>query len=165
MLNYQDIKKPAYYAYKYLNQLGDTELSNTDSSAIICKDVKGNIQALFWDFTIDHPGDTVNNQVFYKRDLTSKNTPTLNLKLTGLKPGRYNLTTYKTGYGANDTYLSYLKMGSPAQLTKEQVRLIKEQNSGKPLQIKTITIGKSGKLDQEFSMRQNDVFLVTIDKI
>lgn len=61
LLNYQDIKKPAYYAFKYLNQSGDTELQNSDSSAIVFKDGKGNVQALIWDFTIDHPGDSVHN--------------------------------------------------------------------------------------------------------
>ena len=57
LMNYQDIKKPAYYAFKYLNQLGGTELKSADSSAIICKNTQGNVQALVWNFTtIDHPG-------------------------------------------------------------------------------------------------------------
>jgi xylan 1,4-beta-xylosidase len=114
MMNYQDIKKPAYYAFKYLNELGHTELHCTDSSAIVCKDAKGNLQVLVWNFTIDHPGDSVNNQVFYKRDLPSKPSPAVHLKIQGVTPGTYTVTIYKTGYRANDPYTAYLNLGRQA---------------------------------------------------
>lgn len=165
LINYQDIKKPAYYAYKYLNELGDTELKSADSSAIICKDAKGNVQALIWDFTIDHPGDSVNNQVFYKRDLPAKTLIPAKLRLAGLKPGKYTVRMYQTGYGINDPYTAYFKLGSPAQLTNEQVNLIKKQNNDQPSQQTTLTVDASGKLEKQLNIRQNDVFLITMNRI
>jgi len=46
LLNYQTIKKPAFYSYKFLNELGNTELQNTDSESWVCKSANGEIQAL-----------------------------------------------------------------------------------------------------------------------
>ncbi|MGI4021671.1 MAG: GH39 family glycosyl hydrolase [Janthinobacterium lividum] len=165
LINYQDIKKPAYYAYQYLNQLGDKELINTDSSAIICKDALGNLQALVWDFTIDHPGDSVNNQIFYKRNLPAKTAPTLRFKVDGLKPGKYLISIFQTGYGINDPYSAYYKLGSPLQLTRDQVQLLKQQNNEKPVQQITVIVSASGRLEKLLPMHQNDVFLMKITKV
>lgn len=165
LMNYQDIKKPAYYAFKYLNQLGKTELKCADSSAMICKDVKGNIQALIWDFTIDHPGDSVNNQVFYKRNLPSKSLPPMHLKLRGLKAGKYILSVYKTGYMANDPYTAYFKMGSPSQLSIEQVKMLKQKDNDVPVERETIVVGASGQFEKQFALRQNDVFFIKLTRI
>jgi len=165
LINYEDIKKPAFYAFKYLNQLGGTELQSKDSSAIVCKDAKGNLQALIWDFTIDHPGDSVNNQVFYKRDLPAKALPALKFSASGLKPGRYMVSVYQTGYGVNDPYYAYQKLGSPSQLTPEQVKIIKGQNSDKPIAQSMVKIGASGKFEKQLAMRQNDVFLITVNRV
>jgi xylan 1,4-beta-xylosidase len=165
LMNYQDIKKPAYYAFKYLNELGGTELNNTDSSAIICKDIKGNVQALVWDFTIDHPGDSVNNQVFYKRNLPAKFSSSVSLRLRGLKAGKYTVSIYKTGYLANDPYTAYFKMGSPGQLTVEQVKTLKQWSDDKPVERQIIKVSANGNFERKISLRQNDVVLVKLNKI
>lgn len=163
LINYEDLKKPAYYAFKYLNQLGKTELKTADSSAIICKDSHG-VQALVWNFTIDHPGDSVHNQVFYKRDLPSKEMPPVDLKIKNLKPGRYTINIYKTGYGVNDVYTAYYKMGSPSQLTLAQVKLLKKQNSELPISKKIIQVNNSGQFEEKVSIRQNDVVLIKVSR-
>ncbi|MDP4224727.1 MAG: glycoside hydrolase [Bacteroidota bacterium] len=38
LINYQDINKPAFYAYRFLNTLGDIELRHSDRSCWACKD-------------------------------------------------------------------------------------------------------------------------------
>jgi len=164
LMNYQDIKKPAYYAFKYLNELGNTELSCTDSSAIICKDEKGGVQALVWNFTIDRPKDSINNQVFYKRDLPAKILPPIQLKLHGLKPGKYTVSIYKTGYHANDPYSAYFEMGSPSQLSVAQVKRLKQLDADIPIAQSTVTVNASGNFEKQLNIRQNDVLLVKIKK-
>ncbi|MFB9841279.1 GH39 family glycosyl hydrolase [Mucilaginibacter ginsenosidivorans] len=164
LVNYEDLKKPAYYAFKYLNQLGKTELKTADSSAIICKDKNG-VQALLWNFTIDHPGDSVHNDVFYKRNLPSKELPPVNFKIKGLKPGKYTVDIYKTGYGVNDIYTAYYKMGSPSQLTREQVGELKKQNSEKPISTRVVVVNNTGRLEENISLRQNDVIFMKISRI
>ena len=165
LLNYQDIKKPAYYAYRFLNQLGGVELKSNDSSSIVCKDKKGNVQALFWDFTITHPGDTVNDQVFYKRDLPSKAAAPVTIKLGGLAAAKYKLQVYKVGYRVNDAYDTYFDMKSPGQLTRQQVAAIKQASDGKPVAVSEISVGTTGELIKTFKMRENDVYFVTIEKV
>ena len=165
LMNYQDIKKPAYYAFTYLNKLGNTELQCADSSAIVCKDDKGNLQALVWNFTINHPGDSVNNQEFYKRDLPAKNVGSVKFSANGLKPGKYLLHVYQTGYGKNDAYFTYLQLGAPAQLTPAQVKEIKTKNSNQPIEQTTIEISNSGRFEKQFAIRQNDVFFITLTRL
>lgn len=165
LINYEDIKKPAFYAFKYLNELGGTELQSTDSSAIICKDGKGDLQALLWDFTIDHPGDSVNNQVFYKRLLPSKALAPVTFKLHGLKPGKYKVNIYKTGYHANDPYSAYFEMGSPSQLTRSQVQTLQEKCADNPLGQSTVVVDRGGNFEQQLPISQNDVLLVKIDRV
>lgn len=165
LVNYEDIKKPAYYAFKYVHELGGTELLCTDSSAIVCKDAAGNIQALVWDFTIDHPGDSVHNQVFYKRDLPTRSLPPVRLKLRGLQPGKYAVSIYKTGYQANDPYTAYFKMGSPSQLTPAQVQLLKQQDGDDPVERYIVNVGVEGDFNRQLDLRQNDVVLVKINRV
>jgi xylan 1,4-beta-xylosidase len=165
LMNYQDIKKPAFYAFKYLNELGHTALNCNDSSAMVCKDTRGNVQALLWDFTIDHPGDSVNNQVFYKRNLPAKPSPSVHLKLSGMKAGKYMLNVYKTGYQANDPYTAYFKIGSPSQLTIAQVKALKQLSSDKPVERLVVVVGASGTFERELNLRQNDVMLVKMDRV
>jgi xylan 1,4-beta-xylosidase len=165
LINYEDIKKPAFYAFKYLNELGHTELQSADSSAIICTDDKGNVQALVWNFTIDHPGDSVNNQVFYKRLLPSKALSPVEFKLHGLKPGKYNISIYKTGFHANDPYSAYFEMGSPSQLTRAQVKLLQEKSADLPIEQSTVTINTSGNFTKQLPIRQNDVILIKINRV
>ncbi len=164
LMNYQDIKKPAYYAFKYLNQLGHNELQCADSSAIVCKGDNGSVQALLWDFTIDHPGDSVNNQVFYKRLLPSKALAPIEFKLHGLKPGKYKVSVYKTGYHANDPYSAYFEMGSPSQLTKEQVKTLKQKDADEPIEQSTIAVNASGNFAKQLTISQNDVLLIKINR-
>jgi xylan 1,4-beta-xylosidase len=162
LMNYQDIKKPAYYAFKYLNQLGKNELLCADSSAIVCKDEGGGIQALIWNFTIDHPGDSVNNQVFYKRLLIAKALNPVRLKLHGLKAGKYKISVYQTGYRANDPYSAYFEMGSPTQLSIAQVNKLKQLDSDLPIEQLVVTVNKSGNLQKQLAIKQNDVLLIKI---
>ncbi|MDR3458491.1 MAG: glycoside hydrolase [Verrucomicrobiae bacterium] len=162
LINYEDINKPAFYAYQILNRLGPVELKDSDPASWICADLTGGVQALIWDFTNTHPGPNVHNQVFYKRDLPSlpKNHVTLNL--SHLPKGKYTVETYKVGYRVNDAYDTYRDLGSPAQLTKTQVAEIKTKNSDAPMDVHPVKIGPDGKFEQQFDLRENDVVLITL---
>lgn len=164
LMNYQDIKKPAFYAYQYLNQLGTTELKNTDSQSIACKDPQGNMQLLCWDFTITHPGDSVNDQVYYKRDLRAKSTGSIQITIQDLPAGKYKLTTYRVGYRVNDAYSTYFDLHSPSQLSRDQVSWIKQANNGAAISSTSINVGQKG-ISKTIPMRQNDVYLFKIEKV
>jgi xylan 1,4-beta-xylosidase len=162
LMNYQDIKKPSYFAYQFLNRLGATELKNSDASSWICADKDGGVQALIWDFTNTFPRTNMINQVFYKRDLPSQPKNNVTLDLSHLRRGKYTVETYKVGYRVNDAYATYRDLGAPAQLTKAQVAEIKTKNSGVPVDVRTVKIGRDGKFTQQIDLRENDVVLVKL---
>jgi xylan 1,4-beta-xylosidase len=164
LLNYQSINKPAFYSYKFMNRLGNTELINKDSASWACKDENGNVQVLLWDFSNTHPGDSVNNQVYYIRDLPAKSKGKVKINISEIPSGMYKLEIFKIGYRVNDPYTTYLDMGRPNQLTKEQVQEIKKLNNGSAISSEEIKV-KSGKpFLKELEIGENDVFLITMTK-
>lgn len=164
LLNYQGIKKPAYYAYSFLNKLGETELANTDSSSWACKSENGDLQLLFWDYTYTHPGDTVLNQMYYIRDLPSKSKGKLSVEVDNIPRGTYTLEIYKVGYRVNDPYTEYFSMGRPKQLTKQQVETLKQKSNGMPVATETVVIKADGRFRKKIDINENDVFLLNFKK-
>ncbi len=164
LLTIQGINKPAFYAYQFLNQLGAIELKNKDFSSRACKDSLGNVQILLWDFTNNHPGDSVNNQQYYIRDLPATSAGKANIQLTELPAGKYTMEVFRIGYGSNDSYSTYLKMGRPAQLTRQQVNEIKTKNSGTAFYKESVTIKKGKAFVHSIELKENDVYLVKLTK-
>jgi len=165
MLNLQGIAKPAFYAYEYLNKLGNTELTDTDSRSWACKDTKGNVQVLLWDFTNTHPGDSVNNQVYYVRNLPAKSKGKIKVNISDVPEGNYALEIYKVGYHVNDAYTTYLEMGKPNQLTNPQVNEIRKSNDGSPVSTEIVKINANEGFTKELDLRENDVLLLNLVKL
>lgn len=165
MLNTQGINKPVFYAYQFLNRLGDIELSNSDKASWVCKDKQGNIQVLAYDYTYTLPTDTINNQQYYIRDLPAKNKGKLVIHIDKIPEGNYSVEVYKTGYRCNDAYASYYDLGRPDKLTKIQVEQIKKQNSGMPVSVEIVKINDGNNFRKELEIRENDVYLVNIIKL
>lgn len=162
LMNTQGIKKPAYFAYQFLNQLSPIELKNTDAQSFATKDEQGNVQLLLWDSTHTLP-DGINNQQYYIKDLPPKNKGEVNLRVSSLKKGKYTLRISQVGYQRNDAYTAYIGMGSPAQLTKAQVTELKAQANGQPVQEKTVRVAKDGQFTLDLPLRENDVYLVELN--
>jgi xylan 1,4-beta-xylosidase len=164
MLTTQGINKPVFYAYQFMNRLGSTELQTKDESSWICKDANGGVQALIWDFTYTLP-DSVNNQTYYVKDLPAKLKPKVKLNISNIQDGMYALEAYKVGYRNNDAHTTYISMGRPAQLSKQQVEQIKKQNDGSPFLKETVEV-KAGKIfSHDLEIRENDVVLVTLTRL
>ncbi len=165
MLNTQGIEKPVFYAYQFLNRLGETELENGDASSWVCKDIDGNIQVLAYDFTYTHPGDSLNNQEYYVRDLPSKDKGTLKVEIKNVPEGIYAMEIYKVGYRSNDVYTTYVDMGKPNQLTKQQVETLRKQNDGSPFIKEIVKVGADKLFFKELDLRENDVFYIDLIKL
>lgn len=50
------------------------------------------------------------------------------VEISDIPAGQYRLEIYKVGYHVNDTYSTYLDMGKPHRLSREQVNEIKKLN-------------------------------------
>ncbi len=162
LLNYEDLAKPSFFAYKFLHQLGDSQLACGDPAAFVCRDQVGAVQALFWDFTITHPGPSIIDQEFYRNDQPSRPATPAELKLTGLAKGPYRLLATKVGYRANDVQSAWRDLGSPAQLTRAQVESLRRASAGTPVADERIVVGDDGSFARTFAMRENDVWFVEL---
>jgi xylan 1,4-beta-xylosidase len=165
LINYEDLKKPAYYAFKFLNELGPLELANTDPASWVCKGNDGSIQTLFWDYTPIVPPTGTNDQQFYRNEIPAKDIGHVELSITNLPAGSYSLEVYQTGYRANDVFTSYLDLSSPSQLTPGQVEILRKQSSGDPESVETIQIEAGKPFTREFNLRQNDVYFVKLEPL
>jgi xylan 1,4-beta-xylosidase len=164
MLSIQGINKPVFYAYKFLNHLGNIQLANKDSASWACKDSSGNIQVLAWNFTNTLP-DSVNDQQYYIRDLPAKTIGQLDINIKNVPAGKYVLNVYRIGYKHNDAYATYLSMGAPSQLDKEQVEQIKKQNDGSPILKEVVTIKDGIPFSKKLDFHENDVYFLKLIKL
>jgi xylan 1,4-beta-xylosidase len=162
LINYEDLKKPAFYAFKFLNELGPQELANTDSASWICKGKDNSVQALFWDYTPIVPPDGTNDQQFYRHEIPTKDIGRATLTIANLPAGSYSLEIYHTGYRANDVFTGYLDLGSPSQLTPSQVDILRKASNGDPESVETIQVESGKPFVREFPMRENDVYFVKL---
>jgi xylan 1,4-beta-xylosidase len=162
LLNYQDLKKPSYFAYQFLNRLGPIELNCHDPAAFICRDVTGTVQALFWDFTIPSPVPIVINQEYYKADHPAGRKQPAELQLSHMPTGAYRMLAYKVGYRANDVQAAWRDLLSPAQLTRDQVAALRRASSGDPCLSELVHVGSEGTFRHRFEMRENDVWLIAL---
>ena len=162
LINLEGIKKPAFFAYSFLNQLGGQELVNKDARSWVARDAGGGVQALFWDLTDPRGDDPADDWDFFRRVLEPKSKGEVTLKLHALKPGRYHLAVSRVGYEKNDAYTAYLKLGKPAQLTPGQVTDLKALATGQPDEKREITVDATGSWQADFPIREDDVVLVKL---
>lgn len=165
LMNLQGIRKPAYFAYKYLAELGAEDVGTSDAEdswATTKQD--GSVQVLFWDYTAIAPPQGQNDQEFYRREQPAVALPPRELVVDHLRPGRYRMVVHRTGYRENDAYTAYLRMGAPWELTRAQVSALQQATDDTPAQSRDVQV-KNGTFRTTFTMRQNDTVLVTLTPV
>ena len=68
LLNPQGIRKPAFFAYKYLHALQGERLATNDPQAMLAGK-EGSVAAVIW--TFDQPDQKVSNRSFYTKIIPS----------------------------------------------------------------------------------------------
>lgn len=159
LMNPQGIRKPAWFAYKYLNQLGDTALKTADAQSYVAKDGRG-VQVLAWDFQTPKQGRS--NRGFFTTVQPTRDSTPVSIDLKGMKPGAYSVQVYRTGFEANDAHTAYLKLGSPKTLSPRQLERLQALTTDRP-QTSTVKVPASGAASVKVKMRVNDVVLIKIN--
>jgi xylan 1,4-beta-xylosidase len=160
LLNPQGIRKPAYFAYKYLHALEGNSLATSDPQAwLSTKD--GNFAAVIWDF--ETPDQKVSNRSFFTKVLPSRPAPPVQLRVRHLAPNAvYRLEVHRTGFHANDAYTAYLERGSPKELTAAQVSELNKLTQDLPEIDKAMRSGSDGTIAVPIPMNSNDILLVRL---
>ena len=162
LMNPQGIRKPAWFAYKYLNQLGDREIKVADQQSWVARDGDGGLQVLAWEFRTPDQSKATNRN-FYSVVQPTRAAAPLKIAVTGLKPGSYAVRIYRTGFRANDAPTAYLEMGRPKTLTAAQVTQLNGLTVDTP-ETRRVKVGANGTASVEVTMRVNDAVLVKIDR-
>ena len=160
LVNPEGIRKPAFFAYKYLRGLRGQNVPTTDKQAWLST-AGGNFSGVIWDF--DQPVQTVSNRSFYTKVLPSHPERPVALKVTGLIPNAsYRLQIYRTGYQSNDAYTAYIKMGAPKHLTADQVAHLNFITRDMPITDKLVKSGHHGVFTITILLNSNDILLVKL---
>ncbi len=161
LLTRDNIPKATYFAYKYLSQLGPTQLKTNDSESWVTRNGE-DVQALIWSYA--HLSQREGDKAFYRRLHPAQSTAPVQLELGGLRPGRYRMTVHRTGYRHNDAYSAWIDMGLPTDLTPTQVEALTGLTEDTPEFSIDLIVNASGRLEHRFPVHQNDLVLVTIKR-
>lgn len=162
LLNREGVRKAAYFAYKYLNELGPQELAGSGPRSILSRNGKG-FAGLFWDYTT--PDQPESNRPFYRKLRPATPVAPVDLQVTHLKPGSYRLTVFRTGFKANDAYSQYIEWGLPKDLSPGQIVELQKLSSDAPESQAIVNVGRDGVFHRSVPMRVNDVILVKLDRL
>jgi xylan 1,4-beta-xylosidase len=160
LMNPQGIRKPAWFAYKYLNAVKGREIACDDGQVFAARD-GDRVSALAYAWR--QPDQKVSNRPFYTRPHPTFDVEPLKLRVAGLKPGSYRLRVRRTGYRANDAYSAYIDMGLPKTLTAEQLRQLEALTRDRPEIEKVIKVRGDAVVD--LPMRANDIVLIELEPV
>jgi xylan 1,4-beta-xylosidase len=159
LMTREGVRKPAWFAYKYLNALRGKEIPSTDEALLASAD--GNKAAvLVWDW--QHREQPTSNGVFFGKPVPAAAARPVQLNLRHVAPGDYRVQMRRTGYKANDAHTAYLEMGSPKELQAEQLEKLQALTTDKPEVDRLVRVGPDGHLQWKVPMSSNDVVLVTL---
>ena len=162
LMNPQGIRKPAWFAYKYLQALQGRDVPTGDQYSMASLDPSG-LTLLAWDW--HQPKQDQSNRPFYGRLVESTPAAPVSARFAHVPPGRYHLRTYRTGYRHNDAYSTYIDMKLPKTLSAAQVEQLQALTRDVPERDKVVTVPRDGLLKIDLPMRTNDVVLVRLERI
>jgi xylan 1,4-beta-xylosidase len=160
LLNREGIRKPAFFAYKYLHALRGDRINSADPQAFLAGE-RGALSAVIWDF--QQPEQKVSNRSFYTKVVPAHPARAVQLRVTHLAPGAaYHLEVHRTGYHSNDAYSAYLEMGAPKDLSAQQVAKLAELTRDLPETDRVVHSRADGSVEVTLPMNSNDTVLVTL---
>lgn len=160
LMNPDGIRKPAWFAYKYLNALRGRELPVTDPHSLAATDA-GGVSLLLWDW--HQPNQPVSNKPFFTRLVPAERQAPGNVTIKSLAPGAYRLRLYRTGYRHNDAYSAYIDMKLPKALAPDQVTKLNAMTEDRAERDETVQVGASGRLSLNVPLQSNDIVLVKLE--
>ena len=160
LLSRDGIRKPAFFAYKYLHALRGDTIPSADPESMLSTDGR-NFTAVIWDF--EQPDQSVSDRPFYSKIIPAHSAALVTIKITHLSPGAvYHLEIHRTGYHTNDAYSAYLEMGSPTDLTPPEIAHLDYLTRDAPETDRTVSATASGAVTIDVPMSSNDIVLVTL---
>jgi xylan 1,4-beta-xylosidase len=160
LMTREGVRKPSWFAYKYLNALRGNEIPSTDDQ-VLAAALGDKTAVLAWDW--QHPDQKeMGNGVFFGKPVPNGPAKPVKLTLRNLKPGAYQLALHRTGHKANDAYTAYLEMGAPKQLDPAQLARLQSLTRDLPEVKRSVQVGQDGLFSFTVPLRSNDITLLTL---
>ena len=160
LMTREGVRKPSWFAYKYLNALSGKDIPSTDEAVLAAANGK-KTAVLVWDW--QNREQPTSNGVYFGKPIPATASRPVQLNLRGVAPGSYQVQVRRTGYKANDAYTAYLEMGSPKELNADQLQKLQGLTTDKPEVDRQVRVGPDGQLQWKLPMRSNDIVLVTLE--
>ena len=160
LLTREGVRKPAWFAYRYLHALQGQEVPCADRQVFAAAD---GVRVAVLVFDWEQPDQNVSNRSFFTRPHAAADAGSARLRLAHLKPGPWRLRVRRTGYKANDAYSAWLEMGSPDTLTPADLKRLQDLTQDLPETDRSIRVGRDGRLSVDLPMRANDIALVQLE--
>ena len=161
LMNVDGVRKPAWFAYKYLHALRGREIPVRDPEVFAASDGK-HIAALVWDW--QQPKQDVSDRPFYTMVRPATGSKPARITFGHLRPGSYSLTIHRTGFRRNDPQTAYLEMGSPATLKRAQLARLQELTRDVAETARPVNILPGKPFAITVPMRTNDIVLVQLER-
>lgn len=163
LMTREGVRKPAFFAYKYLNALRGNSIPVTDQEALLSSE-NGDVAAVFWDF--EQPQQKESDRPYYTKVHASHPVQPTIVDFAGLEPhAHYRVELRHTGYHANDAYSAYLEMGSPKALSPAQLSKLNQLTRDLPERTQTQRTDDRGALEVSIPMNSNDIVLLQVTKL
>lgn len=159
LINIHGVPKPIFYAYKFLAELGETELECADESAYVCKNGRG-VQVLAWN-TVVH--STVENKKYFAGEIPNSEAESVSVCIAGLEAGKTYTVKKKTiGKGSCDPWLLY-KSGAYGTLERLGEAEALTADSAPREERFAVTADEHGTVRFTLAQRENQVDFAEID--
>jgi xylan 1,4-beta-xylosidase len=127
LINYQQIVKPAFHAYRFLNQLGDTTLAATPGAIVTRDSHTQRLAAILYNYPAELKVSLPKTATVEAADaiVATGSARPLSLTLTGLPPhATFLLETLDSTHG--NSVATWEQMGRPEPPTREQTALLQQ---------------------------------------
>ncbi len=162
LMTREGIRKPVWFAYKYLAALQGREIPGDDAQTWAATDGRG-IQVLAWDWRA--PAQTVSNRSYFGKPQPARPAGRLTIELRQVPPGRYRVQRHRTGFHANDAQSAYLEAGSPKALDTGMLADLRRRTADLPESEHELTVGADGAAVVSLDLRTHDVVLVSLQRV
>jgi len=162
LINPQGIRKPAWFAYKYLHALSGREIPTRDPYSIASVDGT-KLAVVLWDW--HQPNQAASNHSFYGRLTISAPEAPAKLHFTHVAPGRYRLRVFRTGYRHNDAHSAYIDMKLPSRLSAPQIDQLQSLTRDLPETDRRVRVTPNGSFNLDVPLCSNDIILVQLERI
>ena len=161
LVNLQGIRKPAYFAFRYLNLLLEEDAACSDARAFATVRGRREAAVLLYD---DAAGQTADNKAYFSKLHCPRKSEDVRLSVENLEPGRYTVELSATGYRKNDAYTAFLEKYREGRdsLSREEVAKLREISDGSAAEYRSVSVTPESPLILDFTMAENDVWLVRI---